>query len=199
MAGTRSRQSRTPPEIPPQRHKAWRLVGITAANRFTRCRCCQVSLAVRGLSCCKTITAIHGPVIPRLEWDLSDPAALAARCSKHFALTTNARAARVPAVPALRLTGSTTVGTAARFVRESLRCEELLLSAPKSKGCAAVNAIKDLVSIHKLNSLVRKSAQKTHFANRNQELKTNQEPSGPQNEGRSSNASDVTASDSVTL
>jgi hypothetical protein len=157
------------------------------------------SLAVRRLSRCKAITAIHWPVIPRLEWDLSDPVTLGARCGKHFPLATNALATRIAALAALRLAGSTTVGTAARLVRESLHREELLLSAPKGKGCVAVNAIKRLVSIHKMNSLVRNWRSLTHFANRNQELKTDQEPSGPQNERRSSSASDDAASPHRTL
>jgi hypothetical protein len=92
-------------------------------------------------SCREAVAAIHGLVSARLERNLGNAAALAARRSEHLALTS---AARRPA----GFTHGTAIGATVGLVREALHCKKFLLACRKGELASAIHAREHFGCIH---------------------------------------------------
>jgi hypothetical protein len=120
------------------------------------------NLAVRTATRLEAIAAVDRLVATRLERHGGLPAAVAASHFEHLALGTRSAAAAAVAAAAaagvaataaagactLGLAGRAAIRATVRFVREALRCEELLFARTKGKRCVAINAVEGFVCIH---------------------------------------------------
>jgi hypothetical protein len=119
------------------------------------------NLAVRTATRLEAIAAVDRLVATRLERHGGLPAAVAASHFEHLALGTRSAAAAAVAAAAagiaptaaagacaLGLAGRAAIGATVRFVREALRCEELLFARAKREGSVAINAVEGFVCIH---------------------------------------------------
>jgi hypothetical protein len=104
----------------------------------------------------EAIAAVDRLITTRLERNLCDAAALAARCLEHFASGTTTAAATATAVRGTsRFPSGTALRATAWLVGEALHREELLLPGRKRELRSAVNASEHFICVHERANLLR--------------------------------------------